>query len=118
MRASIWFSFAWYVRNGLYVGFRPEQMLYGPDGNLLGSEVMAHLRQQLCTCTWHRDKQGRLLIIDKDEWRKLIGMSPDIGDAAALTCIDRWAGADPSMAAASPGASLTRDEEEQIMSEY
>lgn len=117
IRAWMWFSLAWYVKNGLYLGFRPSTTLYDAEGNLIGSEVMAHLRQQLCTCTWHRDKQGRLLIIDKDDWRKLINMSPDIGDAAALTCLERWNGDDPSMLAAGPGG-LTRDEEEEIMGEY
>lgn len=118
MRAWIWFNLAWHVRNGLYVGFRPTTTIYDAEGNLVGSEVCAHLRQQLCTCTWHRDRQGRLLIIDKEEWRKLIGMSPDIGDAAALTCIERWSGDDPTMAAANSSVTLTRDEEESIMSEY
>lgn len=117
MRAWMWFSLAWYVKNGLYVGFRPNTMIYGPDGELVGSDVVAHLRQQLCTCTWHRDRQGRLLIIDKDEWRKLIGMSPDIGDAAALTCIDRYNGDDPVMSVSAMKPAVSREEEEKIMSE-
>lgn len=117
MRAWMWFSLAWYVKNGLYVGFRPNTMIYGPDGELVGSDVVAHLRQQLCTCTWHRDRQGRLLIIDKDEWRKLIGMSPDIGDAAALTCIDRYNGDDPVIKSES-NPEVTKEELEEMMSEY
>jgi hypothetical protein len=117
MRAWMWFSLAWTVKHGLYIGFRPATMLYDAEGNLVGSEVMAHLRQQLCTCTWHRDKQGRLLIIDKEEWRKLINMSPDIGDAAALTCIDRWSD-DPVMTDNTGSVEVSREEEEDIMSEY
>ena len=117
MRAWIWFNLAWHVKNGLYVGFRPATMLYDADGNLVGSEVMAHLRQQLCTCTWRRDRQGRLLIIDKEEWRKLINMSPDIGDAAALSCLDRWSD-DPVMADKRSSVEVTQEEEDEIMSEY
>ena len=58
-----------------------------------------------------------MLIIDKDEWRKLIGMSPDIGDAAALTCIDRYAGDDPLMSVNAMKPAVSREEEEKIMSE-
>jgi hypothetical protein len=72
-------------------------MLYDADGNLIGADVCAHLRQQLCTVTWFRNKRGRLQLIDKEELRKLIGMSPDIGDAAALTCLDRYTGDDPKI---------------------
>lgn len=117
MRAWMWFSLAWYVKNGLYIGFRPQTTIYDAEGNLVGADVCAHLRQQLCTCTWHRDKQGRLLIIDKEEWRKLINMSPDIGDAAALTCIQRYSD-DPVMASKVSRPEVTREEEEEIMSEY
>lgn len=97
IRAEMWFNLAWYVKHGMYVGFTPKTMLYDADGNLIGSDVVAHLRQQLCTVTWHRDNQGRLLLIDKEELRRLIGMSPDIGDAAALTCLDRYTGDDPTV---------------------
>lgn len=117
IRAEMWFNLAWYVKNGLYVGFRPQTTIYDSEGNLVGSEVMAHLRQQLCTCTWHRNNQGRLLVIDKDEWRKLINMSPDIGDAAALTCLDRWTGDNPLMVANQNRVGLSRAEEEAIMAE-
>ena len=71
--------------------------MYDADGNLVGADVCAHLRQQLCTVTWERDKQNRLKLIDKEELRKLIGMSPDIGDAAALTCLERYADNDPEI---------------------
>lgn len=97
IRAEMWFNLAWYVKHGLYIGFRPETMIYDADGNLVGSDVCAHLRQQLCTVTWERDKQNRLKLIDKEELRKLIGMSPDIGDAAALTCLERYTGNDPEI---------------------
>lgn len=97
IRAEMWFNLAWHVKHGLHPGFPREAIVYDADGNLVGSDAVAHLRQQLCTCTWHRDSQGRLLVIDKDEWRKLIGMSPDVGDAAALTCLDRYTGDDPAV---------------------
>lgn len=102
IRAEMWFNLAWYVKHGLYIGFRPETTIYDADGNLVGADVCAHLRQQLCTVTWLRDKTGRLQLIDKEELRKLIGMSPDIGDAAALTCLDRYTGDDPSVRMSTP----------------
>jgi hypothetical protein len=101
IRAEMWFNLAWHVKHGLHIGFLPETMLYDADGNLLGADVCAHLRQQLCTVTWFRNKRGRLQLIDKEELRKLIGMSPDIGDAASLTCMDRYNGDDPTIRMAS-----------------
>ena len=98
----MWFNLAWYVKHGLHIGFRPETTIYDADGNLVGADVCAHLRQQLCTVTWERDKQNRLKLIDKEELRKLIGMSPDIGDAAALTCLDRYTGDDPAIRMSTP----------------
>lgn len=102
IRAEMWFNLAWYVKHGLHIGFRPETTLYDAEGNLVGADVCAHLRQQLCTVTWERDKQNRLKLIDKEELRKLIGMSPDIGDAAALTCLDRYTGDDPTIRMSTP----------------
>lgn len=96
-RAEIWFNLAWYVKHGLHIGFLPETTIYDAEGNLLGADVCAHLRQQLCTVTWFRNKRGRLQLIDKEELRKLIHMSPDIGDAAALTCLERYTGDDPQV---------------------
>lgn len=117
IRAEMWFNLAWYVKHGLYIGFRSDAMIYDADGNLVGSDVIAHLRQQLCTCTWHRDRQGRLLIIDKDEWRKLIHMSPDIGDAAALSCLERYTGDDPAIKVVENSSDSSRDDLEAIMAE-
>lgn len=97
IRAEIWFNLAWHVKHGLHIGFLPETTIYDADGNLLGADVCAHLRQQLCTVTWFRNKRGRLQLIEKEELRKLIHMSPDIGDAAALTCLDRYNGDDPTI---------------------
>ena len=94
-RAEIWFNLAWYVKHGLHIGFLPETTIYDADGNLVGADVCAHLRQQLCTVTWFRNRRGRLQLVDKEEIRKLIHMSPDIGDAAALTCLERYTGDDP-----------------------
>lgn len=94
-RAEIWFNLAWYVKHGLHIGFLPETTIYDADGNLVGADVCAHLRQQLCTVTWFRNRRGRLQLVDKEDLRKLIHMSPDIGDAAALTCLERYTGDDP-----------------------
>lgn len=116
IRAEMWFNLAWEVKHGLYIGFRDGTMIYDADGNLIGADVVAHLKQQLCTCTWHRDRQGRLLLIDKDEWRKLIHMSPDIGDAAALTCLDRYTGDDPAIKVQSTNE-VSEDEVESMMAE-
>lgn len=96
-RAEIWFNLAWHVKHGLHIGFLPETTIYDADGNLVGSDVCAHLRQQLCTVTWFRNRRGRLQLVDKEELRKLIHMSPDIGDAAALTCLERYTGNDPEI---------------------
>lgn len=104
VRAEMWFNLAWYVRHGLHIGFLPETTLYDADGNLIGADVCAHLRQQLCTVTWERANDGRLKLVDKEQIRKLIGMSPDIGDAAALTCLERYRGDEPPMRARLPEA--------------
>jgi hypothetical protein len=47
-----------------------------------------------------------------------LGRSPDIADAFALTCLDRWTGDDPLMVADRVVSGVTAAEEEQIMSEY
>lgn len=96
IRAEMWFNLAWYVKHGLYIGFDSNTIL-DAEGRPVWSDAVAHLRQQLCTVTWERSNRGRLKLIDKEELRRLIGMSPDIGDAAALTCLDRYTGDDPAI---------------------
>ena len=116
IRAEMYFNAAWAVKNGFYVGLRSDALLYDADGNPIGSEEIAHLRQQLCAVTWKRDRQGRLLLIEKEELRKLLGCSPDIGDAFCLTFLDRYTADDPAMKPPQ-GLELSRSEVAQIMSE-
>ena len=95
IRAEMYFNLAWEIKHGLHIGFTKDAMLYDADGNLIGSDTVARLRQQLCAITWLRSHNGRLQLIDKDELRKLLKCSPDIADAAALTCLDRYEADDP-----------------------
>lgn len=97
IRAEMFFNLAWEIKHGLYIGFTKGNMLYDAEDNLIGSETMANLRQQLCAITWERSRNGRLKLIEKDELRKLIHCSPDIADAAALTCLDRYELDDPAI---------------------
>lgn len=82
MRAYIWFGLADGVRHGLYVD---------------GFELAPELKRQLCSTTWLRDKSGRLLLTPKEQLRAALKMSPDIGDAAALTFVERFTGDEPAM---------------------
>ena len=50
---------------------------------------------KLCSTTWLRDNSGRLLLTPKEDLRTVLKMSPDIGDAAALTYVERYNGDDP-----------------------
>ena len=82
MRAYMWFGLADGIRHGLYV-----------DGFNLSPE----LKRQMCSTTWLRDNTGRLLLVKKEDLRAALKMSPDIGDAAALTYVDRFVGDDPKI---------------------
>lgn len=82
MRAYIWFGLADGVRHGLYVD---------------GFDLAPELKRQMCTTTWLRDTTGRLLLVKKEDLRAALKMSPDIGDAAALTYVDRFVGDDPKI---------------------
>lgn len=84
MRAYIWFGLAEGVKHGLYV----DEFELAPE-----------LKRQMCSTTWLRDNSGRLLLIPKDDLRAVLKMSPDIGDAAALTYVERYLGDDPKMEA-------------------
>ena len=82
MRAYIWFGLADGVRHGLYVD---------------GFDLSPELKRQMCSTTWLRDNTGRLLLVKKEDLRSALKMSPDIGDAAALTYVDRFVGDDPKI---------------------
>lgn len=83
MRAYMWFGFADAIRHGLLVD---------------GFDLSPELKRQLCSTTWHRDNSGRLILVKKEELREALKMSPDIGDAGALTFVNRFKGDDPVMA--------------------
>ena len=80
MRAYMWFGLADGVRNGLYVD---------------GFDLAPELKRQMCSTTWLRDSTGRLLLVKKEDLRAALKMSPDIGDAAALTYVSRSSADDP-----------------------
>ena len=78
----MWFGLADGVRHGLYID---------------GFDLSPELKRQMCSTTWMRDTTGRLLLVKKEDLRAALKMSPDIGDAAALTYVDRFAGDDPKI---------------------
>ena len=80
MRAYMWFGLADGVRNGLYVD---------------GFDLSPELKRQMCSTTWLRDNTGRLLLVKKEDLRATLKMSSDIGDAAALTYVNRSSADDP-----------------------
>ena len=82
MRAYMWFGLADGVRNGLYLG---------------ENELVPELKRQMCSTTWFRDNSGRLLLVKKEDLRAVLKQSPDIGDAAALTYVKRYAGDNPKI---------------------
>ena len=82
MRAYMWFGLADGVRHGLYVD---------------GFDLAPELKRQMCSTTWLRDNTGRLLLVKKEDLRAALKMSPDIGDAAALTYVTRYTGDDPQV---------------------
>ena len=83
VRAEMYFNLAWTIKHGLCVD---------------GYDLTPELKRQLCAMTWLHNNQGRLLIVKKEELRAALKMSPDIADALALTCLDRYENDDPRMA--------------------
>lgn len=81
-RAEMYANTAWYIEHGLCVE---------------GFDLTPELKRQLCFTTWERTPQGRLIITKKDKLRELLGMSPDVADALALTCLDRYTLDDPQI---------------------
>lgn len=82
VRAEMYFNLAWTIKHGLCVD---------------GYDLTPELKRQLCAMTWLHNNQGRLLIVKKEELRAALKMSPDIADALALTCLDRYENDDPAM---------------------
>lgn len=104
VRAAMFFHLCDRIKHGLCVeGFE---------------DLTAEMKRQLCALTWLHNNQGRLLIIDKGSLREVLKQSTDVADALALTCIDKWTGDDPVMNSNRGSNGLSRDEEEDIMSEY
>jgi hypothetical protein len=102
-RAEMYSNLVWEIQHGLCVD---------------GFDLTGELKRELCMTTWDRMPNGKFILAKKDLLRQLLGGSPDIADALALTCIDRWLGDDPAMNVSDGGSGLSRAEEEDIMSEY
>ena len=78
----MFFNLAWHIKHGLCIDDFP---------------LTAEIKRQMCAITWLHNNQGRLLLTKKEELREVLKMSPDIADALALTCLDRYLGDDPQM---------------------
>ena len=85
VRAEMYFNLAWHIKHGLYCD---------------GFDLSPELKRQLCAITWLHNNQGRLLLVKKEELRAALKMSPDIADALALTCLDRYELDEPEMKSA------------------
>lgn len=83
VRAEMWFNLAWQVKHGLCVE---------------GLDLTPEIKRQMCAITWLRNNQGKLLLVKKEDLRAALKQSTDIGDALALTCLDRYELDDPQMA--------------------
>ena len=85
VRAQMYFNLAYHVKHGLCVE---------------GFDLSSELKRQLCAITWLHNNQNRLLLCRKEELRAALKMSPDIADALALTCLDRYTLDDPTVVTA------------------
>ena len=82
VRAEMYFNLAWHIKHGLCCD---------------GFDLSPELKRQMCAITWLHNNQGRLLLVKKEELRAALKMSPDVADALALTCLDRYTIDDPVM---------------------
>lgn len=80
VRAEMFFNLAWHIKHGLCVE---------------GLDLTAKLKRQLCAIGWFKNPSGLLLLTKKEDLRIALKCSPDIADAAALTCLDRYTGDEP-----------------------
>ena len=81
-RAEMYSNLVWEIQHGLCVD---------------GFDLTGELKRELCMTTWERTPQGKFILVKKDVLRQLLGASPDIADALALTCLDRYTKDDPVM---------------------
>ena len=102
-RAEMYSNTVWYIQHGLYVD---------------GFDLTGELKRELCMTTWERTPNGRFILCKKEDLRQLLGASPDIADALALTCLSKWTGDDPVMRQNMRKAAVSPEEEQEIMSEY
>lgn len=77
IRAEMFFNAAKAIKGGLCVD---------------GCELSGELKRELCAMTWVKNSRGRFLICPKDDLRVVLGRSPDVADALALTCMHLWKG--------------------------
>ena len=84
-RAEIYANLVWQIQHGLCVE---------------GFDLTGELKRELCMTTWERMPNGKFILCKKDELRQLLGASPDIADALALTCLDRYTLDDPTVVTA------------------
>lgn len=82
VRAEMYFNLAWHIKHGLCCE---------------GHDLTPELKRQLCAITWLHNNQGKLLLVKKEELRAVLRQSPDVADALALTCLDRYELDDPQM---------------------
>lgn len=81
-RAEMYGNTVWEIQHGLCVD---------------GFDLTGELKRELCFTTWERTPNGKFILVKKDILRQLLGGSPDIADALALTCLERYTGDDPKM---------------------
>lgn len=82
IRAEMFFNTAWTIKHGLYVD---------------DCELAPKIKRQLCAMGWFHNSQRRLLITPKEELREVLKCSPDIADALALTCLERYEADEPKV---------------------
>ena len=81
-RAEMYANLVWEIQHGLCVE---------------GFDLTGELKRELCMTTWERMPNGKFILCKKDELRQLLGASPDIADALALTCLTRYTADDPTI---------------------
>ena len=84
-RAEMYSNLVWEIQHGLCVE---------------GFDLTGELKRELCMTTWERMPNGKFILVKKDTLRQLLGSSPDIADALALTCLDRYELDEPEMKSA------------------